>query len=153
MTLELAYVTDTRHFNWRSVKLAYLIGRETGHLHFPCLRHQMFGWSPGCPIEHNRTLNLTGWFNVWTDPYKETSATLGYLSKTSKADGTAPEWHRAALSVPAHELVQAEPLPGCAASWYTNLEVFSDLRYIKCVQANKLDVLPAVTKIYTLCVV
>jgi hypothetical protein len=58
-----------------------------------------------------------------------------------------------ALSVQAHELVQAEPL-GCAASWYANLEVFSrDLRYIKCFQANKLHVLPAVTTIYTSCVV
>jgi hypothetical protein len=26
------FVTDTRHFHWRSVKLAYLIGRGTGHL-------------------------------------------------------------------------------------------------------------------------
>jgi hypothetical protein len=32
MTLELAYVTETRHFHWSSVKLAYLIGRDTGHL-------------------------------------------------------------------------------------------------------------------------
>jgi hypothetical protein len=32
MTLELAYVTETRHVHWKSAKLAYLIGRDTGHL-------------------------------------------------------------------------------------------------------------------------
>jgi hypothetical protein len=31
MTWELAYVTETRHIHWSSVKLAYLIGLDTGH--------------------------------------------------------------------------------------------------------------------------
>jgi hypothetical protein len=26
------FVTETRHFHWGSVKLGYLIGRDTGHL-------------------------------------------------------------------------------------------------------------------------
>jgi hypothetical protein len=71
MTLELAYATEARHFHWSSVKLAYLIGRETRHL-LPSLRHQILGWTPGCPIDHYRNLNLTGRLNVRTDACSDT---------------------------------------------------------------------------------
>jgi hypothetical protein len=156
MILELDYVTETPHIHWSSVKLAYLIGwRLCAHapMHMSPTSRLVTGLSDRPQSELNLTGRVLPMIECVNRSVQESSATLRYLSKTSRADGTAPEWHSTALSVPSHMLVQAEQF-GYAESCYANLEVFSgDLCYITCFQAHTLHVLPVVTTIYTTCVV